>query len=193
MDPAAPNAVASSIVVGGRRASSSEWQMITPLPAASPDALMTTGAPMRRIAPFASAGDDHVIGARRGDAGVRASTFSRTPSTSRSAPAARVGPKIGSPAARNASTMPASSGASGPTSVQSTFCAPRHITSASTSRADGKTLGELRDARISGSRDQLGDGDHPASVARRARVRARRRPRSVTFIAWYSCCCATLS
>ena len=34
--------------------------------------------------------------------------------------AARVGPKIGSPRARNASTMPASSGASGPTTVRST-------------------------------------------------------------------------
>ena len=40
-----------------RRASSTVWQTITPLPAASPDALTTTGAPNSSIARIASASD----------------------------------------------------------------------------------------------------------------------------------------
>ena len=71
--------------------------------------------------------------------------------------AARVGPKIGRPAARNRSTIPASSGASGPTMVRSTGALAGEALEGARGRAtlSGDALPELGDARIPGRGDQL--------------------------------------
>src|SRR5687768_14861522 len=117
--PAGPKRLRSSMSSMALSASPSVLQTITPLPAASPDALTTTGAPKRRAAAFAPATLVWTSARAVGMPSSRSSCLANAFEVSISA-AARVGPKIGSPVARKRSTIPASSGASGPTMVRST-------------------------------------------------------------------------
>jgi len=82
-------------------------------------AMREHGAPIRLIAACASAADEHVTARAVGTPASTITDFANALDVSSMA-AARVGPTIASLAARKASTTPASSGASGPTSVQST-------------------------------------------------------------------------
>ena len=127
----------------------------TPLPAARPSALTTIGAPRCVDVGLRSRG----VGERRVRAvgmpwrtmKLLAKSFELS-----SCAAARVGPKIRRPASRKASTTPAASGASGPTTVRSIVFLLR----------ERDELGDRRDRRRSRRR--------PRSPCRRCR--ARRTP-----------------
>ncbi|OIQ65932.1 hypothetical protein GALL_525040 [mine drainage metagenome] len=90
--------------------------MTTPLPAASPSALMTMGTPCWSTWACAACASSKVAYAAVGIRCRAMKSLEKAFELSSWA-AARVGPKIFSPRVRNPSTMPAASGASGPTTV----------------------------------------------------------------------------
>ena len=104
-------------------ASACDAATTTPLPAAKPSALITTGesadpnSPLRRCA-ITSAGESAVRNAAVGTPCLAINSFAKILLPSKRA-AMRVGPTIGKLFASNRSTMPAASGASGPTKVRS--------------------------------------------------------------------------
>src|SRR5579883_2031069 len=116
--PAAPNTRWVSMASIAASASASVPATVTPLPAASPEALITTGAPSSRAARRASSARVCRSARAVGTPALRISSLANTFELSTAA-AAAVGPKIGSRRARNRSTMPRASGASGPTIVRS--------------------------------------------------------------------------
>ena len=157
--PAAPKRLPSRMSSMARSASSSELQMITPFPLASPDALITTGAPepadrvlarwrrryASRRAPWESPSSSMSCLANAFDVSISAAAF--------------VGPKIGSPASRNRSTIPAARGASGPTTVRSTARSRASFRSAGeVGDGGGNALGQLGDSRIARRREQFEGG-----------------------------------
>src|SRR5687768_11259622 len=92
----------------------------TPFPAARPSALTTIGAPRLVTKAFASSALSKVLCSAVGIL-CRAMKLLAKSLDASSCAAARLGPKIFSPASRNASTTPAASGASGPTTVSRIF------------------------------------------------------------------------
>ena len=117
--PASPKMLSSSIDVMASSASSSVMATTTPLPAASPDALITTGAPNSRAAAFAEATavciDARAVGTPASRMTALANAFDVS-----SCAAAAVGPKTAMPRAAHSSASPAARGASGPTITAST-------------------------------------------------------------------------
>src|SRR5438477_1295825 len=130
--PAAPSVCATSISSTAACASSREAATTTPLPAARPSALTTIGAARASMYACASAASVNVwkaaVGIRWRVMNVFAKSFELS-----SCAAARVGPKMRKSAARNASTIPAASGASGPTMVIATGSLRANSTSAAIS------------------------------------------------------------
>ena len=114
--PALPKALPESISRTASSASCNVIATITPLPAAKPSALTTIGAPFSRK--YANAGSTLV---KFWYSAVGILWRARKSLVNAFEPsnwaAAWVGPKIFNPAARNASTTPITSGASGPTMV----------------------------------------------------------------------------
>src|SRR5688572_15591296 len=92
----------------------------TPFPAARPSALTTIGAPRLVTKAFASSALSKVLCSAVGIL-CRAMKLLAKSLDASSCAAARLGPKIFRPASRNASTTPAASGASGPTTVSRIF------------------------------------------------------------------------
>src|SRR5713226_4922676 len=93
--------------------------MITPLPRASPSALMTIGYCKRSQNRRASSLRSNVPACAVGIPCSRINSFAKIFEDSTRA-AALVGPKMRDPSAANRSTIPAASGSSGPTTVRST-------------------------------------------------------------------------
>src|SRR6185312_138315 len=176
VSPASPKARPSSIERAASRAASVVSQTITPLPAASPDALITTGAPSSSIARSASASDEARSARAVGTAADSITDLANALDDSSRA-AARDGPKIGMRAPRKASAIPASSAASGPTSVQSTAVSRASATSAPTWWPPRECTVPARRFPDCPAPRKSRPRDHPAAGARRARVRARRSPR----------------
>ena len=161
-------------------ASSTVWQTITPFPAASPDALTTTGAPSvgdRALRVVERRAGD---GARRRNAGVdherfrkrlgrlehRAARASGRRSEARRRGTRRRCPPRAALQGRRASSRPLSRRASSTQRVDvESRRSARHVAS---SAMPG----------IARRGDHLGARDRPVAGARRARVRARRRPRA---------------
>ena len=86
----------------------------TPLPAASPSALTTIGAPSPATYARAASGSVNVwLAAVGAPQAAQTSLVKALDASSRAA--ARPGPKVGTPPARNTSATPSTSGASGPT------------------------------------------------------------------------------
>ncbi len=113
-------------------------QMATPLPAANPSALIATGNLKRPRAAMASAGSSNASARAVGTPAARMIFLAKTLLPSSRA-AAREGPKTGSPSAAQASTMPAQSGASGPTTIKSGRLAlAQSVTAATSSAASGR-------------------------------------------------------
>ena len=132
-----------------RRTAASAWSkfaaMMTPLPAASPSAFTTTGQPNVpwRRAVSAAAAESHTIARAVGTPWRAISSFANALLVS-SCAAARVGPKIGRPAAGKWSATPAASGASGPMTVRST---PSASARASTAAGSTASRGRVRTSR----------------------------------------------
>ena len=118
--PGVPGAVSENMWSMARCASASVVATTTPLPAASPSALMTIGAPLRSRQACAASASVKVSEAAVGIWCRAMKRLAKSLELS-SCAAARVGPKIFSPWARKRSTMPAASGASGPTTVRWIF------------------------------------------------------------------------
>ena len=99
-------------------ASARVWAMTTPLPAARPSALITTGSPKSPKA--ATAASESVKTAARavGTPAAVMTSFAKALLPSSRA-AALLGPKTRRPSASSRSVSPAQSGASGPTTVRS--------------------------------------------------------------------------
>ena len=117
--PAAPIVLPTSIASTAASASSRVVATTTPLPAASPSALTTIGAPRSAMYACAACASVKVLYCAVGRPWRAMNAFAKSFELS-SCAAACVGPKMRRPAARNASTMPAASGASGPTTVRPT-------------------------------------------------------------------------
>ena len=130
--PATPKVLCTSTASIARSASASVSQTITPFPAARPEALMTTGAPSSRAAPRARSASVNVRARAVGTRASSMSCFANDFEVSICA-ASRVGPKIGSRSARKWSTIPAASGASGPTTVSETPSRRANVARASNS------------------------------------------------------------
>ena len=117
---------------------SSAWAMvshtITPLPAASPDALTTTGAPNLRTQALASFTLLKTPAAAVGTPASSMICLAKALEVSISA-AACDGPNAAMPASRIRSTRPAARGASGPTTTRSTARSTASATNRSTSAA----------------------------------------------------------
>src|SRR5258706_6977115 len=114
--PASPSLLPPSIMSIASCASASVAATTTPLPAASPSALITIGAPSRftwSCAAVASVKDAWPA------VGIACRAMKRLANSleASSCAAAFVGPKMRRPSTRSASTAPAASGASGPTTV----------------------------------------------------------------------------
>ena len=140
-------------------ASASVPATTTPLPAANPSALTTSGAPRppHEIASAASASSNR---SQRGPGTPAASATSRAklllPS---SRAAAAVGPAHAIPAAAHRSAMPATSAASGPGTTRSIASACAKATSASASATAIATFSpQRRRPRIAGGDEQRGHG-----------------------------------
>jgi len=118
--PASPKALPSSMSRTAASASASVRATTTPLPAASPSALMTMGAPFSRM--YSSAGPTSA-NTRYSAVGMRCRARKSLAKAllPSSCAAFALGPKQRRPSARKASTMPPTSGASGPTTVSATF------------------------------------------------------------------------
>ena len=117
--PASPTALPESIASIAACASATSVATTTPLPAASPSALTTIGAPRPSTQACAAAASVNVRCSAVGMSCRSMKALAKSLELS-SCAASRVGPKMRSPAARNASTIPAASGASGPTTVRPT-------------------------------------------------------------------------
>ena len=137
--PASPKRLPSSMSAAAVSAASSVCATITPLPAARPSALITIGAPVARM--YSSAGASSLklryfaVGTRC--RAMKSLVNALEPS---SCAAAAVGPKQRRSASMKRSTRPATSGASGPTIVRSTFSRLAKASSASASSAAMATL-----------------------------------------------------
>ena len=119
--PASPNRVPVSISSMTVIASTGSFTRTTPLPAASPSALITSGQPRRSLL-SASNATSAVSAIRKRAVGTwwRAmNCLAQTLLVSMRA-AARTGPRMGRPASPNRSTTPTDSGSSGPTMVSVT-------------------------------------------------------------------------
>src|SRR5512143_397227 len=125
--PAAPSSPPDSIASTAACASSTVVATTTPFPAARPSALTTIGTPRSETYARAAAASENVRYCAVGMPCRAMKAFAKSFELS-SCAAACTGPKIASPAARNASTMPAASGASGPTTVSATFCSRANAT-----------------------------------------------------------------
>ena len=150
------------------RASSSVAQMITPLPAASPSAFSTAG---RRRTETCSSASSRLRSTACAAVGTPASAISSLAwsfePSSRAASA--LGPKAAIPASSSASTRPATSGASGPTTTRSTASSRAAATSAvDVLGADVEAARVGRDPGVAGRAEDLGR-------ARGARQRAHDR------------------
>ena len=177
----AERSVAQHVVDRARGPARCVSHTMTPLPAASPVALMTTGAPSSATARRAVSTSVWCDARAVGTPASSHQRPSRIASTSRCARRRAEGPNVGDPArARSASTSPAASGASGPTTTRSTR-------SASASVDDARHVGRsararnARAPRCPGCPVQRGArelGRH-ASASRRGRARDRPRRRSV--------------
>src|ERR1039457_6829299 len=99
-------------------ASAASWATTTPLPAASPSAFRTTGKPKRPSAMRAWEAFSAVVYAAVGMPLCCKKSFAKILLPSRRA-ASAFGPTMRKPRARKASTMPPTSGTSGPTTVRS--------------------------------------------------------------------------
>src|SRR5690606_16078015 len=136
--PAWPMPPSVSIMSTAACAWSRSVATTTPLPAASPSALITMGAPRASMYACAAAASEKVSYSAVGMPWRFMKALAKSFDDSSWA-AARVGPKIFRPRARKMSTMPAASGASGPTTVNAT-CSR----SASAARVCGSLTGMLR-------------------------------------------------
>src|SRR6266705_5261714 len=117
-------------------ADSASGAITTPLPSASPSALMTIGNRNSSQNRIASSLRSNVPARAVGIPSLRISSFAKIFDDSIRA-AALLGPKIRNPSARKRSTMPAARGSSGPTTVRSTRFPFAKRTSA------GKSLTEI--------------------------------------------------
>lgn len=119
--PALPNLWAPIISSRAARASSLVMATTTPLPAARPSALITMGAPFSSTKALASARLSHTLKKAVDTPYFSISSLEKILEPSISA-ALALGPKMVRPRALNTSTIPATSGASGPTTVRSMAC-----------------------------------------------------------------------
>ena len=130
--PASPKAPPKAASMAAQ-ASASVMATVTPLPAASPSALTTIGAPVRAMWARAAAAS-----VKRAQAAVGAPTASQISLVNAfdasSIAAAREGPKTRIPASRSASATPAASGASGPMTTRSIACSSQNAATACPSR-----------------------------------------------------------
>ena len=133
----APAAVSPSIQSIASCASLSVVATTTPLPAAKPSALITIGTPFASTCACASAASVKLTYSAVGMPWRCMKSFAKAFELSSRA-AAWVGPKMRKPRARNTSTMPPASGASGPTTVRAIFSA--WAKSASASKSVSATL-----------------------------------------------------
>jgi hypothetical protein len=122
-----------------RRASSSDSQMITPFPAASPEALTTTGGSSSCRYPVARSASVKTPNSAVGTPMSRMSSLANAFEDS-SCAAARIGPKIGRSRSSNRSTIPSASGTSGPTTVSSTRSSAANAARDSRSRVSTGTV-----------------------------------------------------
>src|SRR6185437_3151300 len=129
--PALPTALPDSIASTAACASAVVSATTTPLPAASPSAFTTTRPSRESIQQCASRASSKLPQSAVGMPWRRMNSLANRFELS-SCAAACVGPKIGRPAARNASTMPSASGASGPTTVSRIDSVRANSTSAGT-------------------------------------------------------------
>ena len=113
-------------------ASSTVSHTTAPLPAASPEAFTTTGAPRSRTYDSASAASLKVRCAAVGTPASTISSLAKALLASIRAASAE-GPNTATPCFRKRSAIPAASGASGPTTARSMRCDDAHPASASTS------------------------------------------------------------
>ena len=121
----------------------------------------------------------HVIARAVGTPASTMSTFENAFDVSSIAPA-RVGPKIGRPSARNASTMPARERRfrTDQRPVDAVPARANDSESIDVRRADRDARRQLGDPGIARRGEDLERWDRPAAGARRAHARARRRPRA---------------
>mmetsp|Transcript_58739 Transcript_58739/g.165742 ORF Transcript_58739/g.165742 Transcript_58739/m.165742 type:complete len:264 (+) Transcript_58739:1409-2200(+) len=142
--PAAPKAPSSMISFTPCNASSTDWGMITPLPAASPLALTTTSCPAAYSALTYSQAASYSLFLKFLNAAVGRSYFAKKSFEkafdASSSAAALEGPKHGMPLAAQASARPAQRGASGPTNTRATAFSLASATSPSTSLSETATL-----------------------------------------------------
>src|SRR5881394_1194927 len=144
--PASPNWPAN-IACAAVRASSMEGAITTPLPAARPLALTTSGARWRLSHAASKLSRVKVAELAVGMRWRRRNSLAKALEPSSRA-AARLGPKHLSARAANASTAPATSGASGPMMVRSTCSETASCTSPATSSAATFTLRTLASAAV---------------------------------------------
>src|SRR2546421_3517571 len=144
--PASPNWPAN-IACAAVRASSMEGAITTPLPAARPLALTTSGARWLRSHAASKLSRVKVAELAVGMRWRRRNSLAKALEPSSRA-AARLGPKHLSARAANASTAPATSGASGPMMVRSTCSETASCTSPATSSAATFTLRTLASAAV---------------------------------------------
>src|SRR5256884_3825361 len=144
--PASPNWPAN-IACAAVRASSMEGAITTPLPAARPLALTTSGARWLRSHAASKLSRVKVAELAVGMRWRRRNSLAKALEPSSRA-AALLGPKHLSPRAANASTAPATSGASGPMMVRSTCSEAASCTSPATSSAATFTLRTLASAAV---------------------------------------------
>ena len=137
--PALPKALSPMISSMAPRASSSVMATITPLPAASPSALMTIGAPSALIYALAASASVNTSYLAVGILYFFMRFFEKDLEPSISA-AACTGPKALIPAALKASTAPLVNGTSGPTTASSTFFSCASLTRAALSVMDTPSM-----------------------------------------------------
>ena len=158
--PASPNARSSMAARMAASAAAASGATTTPLPAARPSALTTTASPNspRRTTSMASAAEwqtrYRAVGTPCRDMNTLANALLVS-----SCAAARVGPNSGRPDAPKRSATPAASGASGPTTVRSTF-------SRVGQREDGVGIVQLDRYEV-----------EPCARCRHCRARTRHAPR----------------
>src|SRR5665648_397443 len=118
--PAAPKSRATKQLSTAALASARSLQMMTPLPAARPSALTTSGYERSGLsAASADSGVSWRLYAPAATPPSRITSLAKALLPS-SCAASRLGPKTARPCSSNRSQMPATSGASGPTTVRST-------------------------------------------------------------------------
>ena len=120
LDPASPNDFFVKIVSIASLASSLFLQTITPFPAARPSAFITTGFSYDFTKSLAFCASSNISKSAVGIEFRFMNSFAQILLDSNFA-AFLEGPKIGRPFSTKASTMPAASGSSGPTTVKQFF------------------------------------------------------------------------